>query len=72
MQVCECAGFDDDTRAMFTKVRDKMTGKVVEVKANELFKDTGKMRHPRILRVREDKEPERCTWEDHVGDKTLV
>lgn len=72
MQVCECAGFDDDTRAQFTNVRDKMAGKVVEVKANELFKDTGKMRHPRFLRVREDKEPERCTWEDHVGDKTLV
>ena len=72
MQVCECAGFDDDTRALFTNTRDRMVGSVVEVKANELFKDTGKMRHPRFLRVRDDKEPDRCTWEDHVGDTSLL
>ena len=67
MQVCECAGFDDDTRETFTKNRESMVGSVVEVKANELFRDTGKMRHPRFMRVRLDKEPERCVWEDHIG-----
>ena len=72
MQVCECAGFDDDTREYFTQNRDNMVGSVVEVKANELFRDTGKMRHPRYLRVRNDKEPERCTWEDHIGDSEVT
>ena len=67
MQVCECGGFDDETREDFTKHSAEMVGKVIEVKANELFRDTGKMRHPRFLRVREDKEPERCTWQDHIG-----
>jgi ATP-dependent DNA ligase len=43
-------------------------GKVLEVKANELFKDTGKMRHPRFLRMRPDKNPEDCTWKDHIGE----
>lgn len=42
-------------------------GRVIEVKANELFKDTGKMRHPRFLRMRDDKSPLSCTWKDHIG-----
>lgn len=41
-------------------------GEVVEVKANELFKDTGKMRHPRFFRMRPDKSSTECTWKDHV------
>lgn len=42
-------------------------GTVIEVKANELFKDTGKMRHPRFLRIRVDKSPLLCTWKDHIS-----
>lgn len=41
-------------------------GEVVEIKANELFKDTGKMRHPRFFRMRPDKSALDCTWRDHV------
>lgn len=67
MEVCECAGFDDDTREYFTENREKLVGTVIEVKANELFKDSGKMRHPRYLRERFDKPAEQCTWEDHIG-----
>ena len=67
MEVCECSGFDDETREYFTKNRNKMVGSVVEVKANGLFRDSGKMRHPRYLRQRFDKAPEECTWEDHIG-----
>lgn len=72
MQVCECAGFDDETRDYFTQHREEMIGTVVEVKANELFRDTGKMRHPRYMRHRFDKEPERCVWSDHVGDSEVT
>ena len=72
MHVCECAGFDDETREYFTRNREKMVGSVVEVKANELFRDTGKMRHPRYLRPRYDKEPERCVWSDHIGDSEVT
>lgn len=67
MEVCECAGFDDETREYFTRNRDKMVGTVVEVKANEVFKDSGKLRHPRFMRQRFDKSPEECIWTDHVG-----
>lgn len=47
-------------------IKVEWIGKVIELKANELFKDTGKMRHPRFLRVRYDKSPLQCTWEDHI------
>lgn len=67
MEVCECGGYDDETRAYFTRNQKKLVGSVVEVKANELFHDTGKLRHPRYLRMRYDKEAERCTWKDHIG-----
>ena len=72
MEVCECGGFDDDTREYFTRNRDKIIGSVVEVKANELFRDSGKMRHPRYMRIRFDKEPERCIWEDHIGSSEVT
>lgn len=69
MEVCVCGGFDEEQRAQFTDLRDNMIGKVVEVKANEIFKDSGKLRHPRFLRMREDKEAERCVWEDHISSE---
>ena len=72
MLVCECGGFDDDTREYFTRSRDKLIGQVVEVKANELFRDSGKMRHPRYMRMRFDKEAERCTWSDHIGTSEVT
>ena len=72
MEVCECAGFDDETREYFTRNRDKMVGTVVEVKANELFRDSGKMRHPRYMRQRFDKAPEECIWSDHIGDSEVT
>ena len=72
MLVCECGGFDDDTREYFTRNRDKIIGSVVEVKANELFRDSGKMRHPRYMRMRFDKESDRCIWSDHIGTSEVT
>jgi hypothetical protein len=66
MEVCECSGFDDDTRAYFTRNKDRMVGSVVEVKANGIMRDSGRLRHPRYLRIRTDKNAEQCTWEDHI------
>jgi len=67
MHVCECSGFDDDTRSYFTRNRNKLINSVVEVKCNEIFRDSGKMRHPRFMRMRPDKNAEQCVWIDHVG-----
>lgn len=72
MEVCECAGFDDNTREYFTRNKDRIIGSVIEVKANELMRDSGRMRHPRYLRMRFDKEPERCIWSDHIGSSEVT
>ena len=67
LEVGECSGFDEETREMFSEDPQSWVGKVIEIKANEIFKDTGKLRHPRYLRVREDKAPTQCTYKDHIS-----
>ena len=68
LEVGECSGFDEETREMFSDDPNSWIGKVIEIKANEIFKDTGKLRHPRYLRVREDKSALECTYKDHISD----
>ena len=67
LEVGECSGFDEEERKMFSANPKKYIGSVIEVKANEIFKDTGKLRHPRFMRLREDKSPLACTFKDHIG-----
>lgn len=66
LEVGECSGFDEETREWMTDHRAELRGSVIEVKANEIFKDTGKLRHPRFLRFRNDKSPLECTWKSHI------
>lgn len=66
MQVCECSGFSDEQREYMTKYSKRLVGTVFEIGCNEVFKDSGNLRHPRFLRIREDKEAERCIWKDHT------
>lgn len=65
LDIGECSGFDEETREYFTQHQTKMVGKVIELKAHEVLK-TGKLRHPRFLRIRNDKEMERCIYKDHM------
>lgn len=65
--VGECTGLTEEMRADITKNQREWKGSVIEVLANEMFKDTGKLRHPRYLRARPDKNPSDCTWVDHLG-----
>lgn len=66
LEVGECAGFDDVTKDKFTKDPSLILGECVEVKCNEIFKKTGKLRHPRFMRVRTDKDIEMCVFKDHI------
>lgn len=66
MEVCDCTGYSDEMREYFTRNQEKLVGTVVEIKANEIMRDSGRLRHPRFLRQRFDKEPERCTWAEHI------
>ena len=68
LEVGECSGFDEETREMFSENPKSWVGRVIEIKANEIFKDTGKLRHPRFMRVREDKSALECTYKDHISD----
>lgn len=63
--VGECSGMDEETRQYMTKHKLELLGTVIEVGANEILK-TGKLRHPRFIRFRTDKEENRCTWKDHI------
>ena len=64
----ECAGISDADRQYFTDHKEELIGTVVEVECNEVFKETGKMRHPRYLRLRTgEKDLKECTWGSHIG-----
>ena len=64
--VGECAGFDDVTKKDFTDHPVKIIGSCIEVRCNEIFKKTGKLRHPRFMRLRKDKNVEACIFKDHI------
>lgn len=66
MEVCECSGYSDEEREYFTRNKERLIGQVIEVKANEIMKDTGRLRHPRYLRQRFDKDASVCTWKEHI------
>lgn len=66
LEVGECSGIDEDTRDFMTQNKDILIGDVIEVGANELSKKTGKLRHPRFVRFRKDKNPEECLFKDHM------
>lgn len=63
--VGECSGFDEETREYFTENKDSLKYTVIEVGANEIMK-TGKLRHPRYIRQRPDKNANQCLWKDHI------
>ena len=67
LEVGECSGFDEEERKMFSANPKEYIGSVIEVKANEIFRDTGKMRHPRFMRLREDKNAIECTFLNHIS-----
>ena len=67
VKVGECEGITDEDREYMTKHKDILLWSVIEVKGNEIFNDTGRIRHPRFVRYREDKRAEECTWETLVN-----
>lgn len=68
LNVGECSGFDDELRAKISEDPEFYRLHVIEVKCNEVFKDTGKLRHPRFLRFRNDKYVGECTYLNHITE----
>lgn len=61
----DISGIDEDLREDISSNQDMYLNSVIEVKGQEVLK-TGKLRHPRFLRFRDDKNIEQCTWKDHM------
>lgn len=67
LEIGDCGGIDEETREYMTQNRSQLIGKVIEVGCNDVIKKTGKLRHPRFLRFRPDKNNIDCTFRDHLG-----
>lgn len=57
----KCSGMTDELREELSKNKKKYLGRVVEILANER-EPTGRFRHPRWVRFRDDKNPKECVW----------
>lgn len=62
----ECSGMSESDRIYFTRYKDDLMFKVIEVGANDIIKDSGKLRHPRFVRMREDKTCDTCLLREHI------
>jgi ATP-dependent DNA ligase len=56
-----CSGMDDAMREEISLNKEKYIGKVIEVMCQERLV-SGRLRHPRFLRFRPDKNPEECVY----------
>lgn len=50
----DCSGMTHELRREFYENPEKYRGRVVEIKAQQMFKDTGAVRHPRFVKFRDD------------------
>lgn len=62
-EVATVSGMTDDLRAQFTKHPKKYIGKVIEIEHNGR-EPTGRFRHPRFNRFRDDKTAKDCVYRD--------
>lgn len=67
LEIGETSGLTELERQNFSENQEEYIGFVIEVKAHEVIQKTGRLRHPRYMRNREDKSPETCTIIDHLG-----
>ena len=66
LEIGDCGGMDEQMREYMSNNKPYLIGKVIEVGCNEVIKKTGKLRHPRFLRIRDDKVNTMCTFKDHL------
>jgi len=63
----KCSGMNDEVRALFSENRLKMIGTVITIEAQSRIAKSGYFRHPRFLRIREDKAERDCVY--YEGEK---
>jgi len=57
-----CSGITDEQEAMFRADPEKYIGMPMKVKFQSRWPDTGLMRHPNFVRLRDDKSPSECIY----------
>lgn len=57
-----CSGITDQMEEMFRAAPENFIGKVMEVRFQQRWSDTGLMRHPNFVRLRGDKTPAECVY----------
>ncbi len=62
IEVCRIANLTDDLRAQIDENPKIFLGKVVEVSAMMIDVEKKSLRHPKLLKIREDKNPEECLY----------
>jgi ATP-dependent DNA ligase len=67
LEVGQCAGMNEVQKEFYSEHQKDTIGLVIEVEANEIFNDTGFLRHPRYVKRRIDKYMEDCTWYNHMN-----
>ena len=69
IELGKCSGMDEELRAEISRNKVEFIGQVIEVKAQGILdKKTGTLQNPRISFIRDDKGPEKCTWENHIRE----
>ena len=62
------SGLDDEMRTEARQHPDYYIGTVIEVDCMSVDQEGHSLRHPRLMRLREDKAPEKCLWGDVFND----
>jgi ATP-dependent DNA ligase len=63
IQLGQASGMNDSTRSLMSRYPEQYLGRVVEIKGMERLK-SGSIRHPQFVRIRTDKRPSECQWNE--------
>jgi bifunctional non-homologous end joining protein LigD len=64
IQLGQASGMSDSTRSLMSRYPEQYLGRVVEIKGMERLK-SGSIRHPQFVRIRTDKRPSDCQWNEN-------
>lgn len=64
IEVCRIANLTDELRAIIDEDPSSVIGKVVEVSAMMIDIEKKSLRHPKLIKIREDKNPDECKYSE--------
>jgi bifunctional non-homologous end joining protein LigD len=64
IQLGQASGMSDSVRGLMSKYPEQYLGRVAEIKGMERLR-SGSIRHPQFVRIRTDKRPSDCQWNEN-------